>query len=159
MSIGGEQVHYRGNDSLNDWLLLVYKIPREPSAPRVQIWRKLKQLGALLLQDAVWVLPSKSRTQEQFQWLAAEINELGGEAAVWQSRLLPPAEGQTLADRFQEQAATVHQEILESLATKSPDLAALSRRFQQAQAIDYFPSDLSRETREALLAATTRNDA
>ena len=143
---------------MNDWLLLVYKIPREPSAPRVQVWRKLKQLGALLLQDAVWVLPAKPRTREQFQWLAAEINELGGEAAVWQSRLLPPAESQAIVARFQEQTAAPHEEILAALASKSPDLAALSRRFQQVQASDYFPSDLSRKTRAALLAATTRND-
>jgi len=59
-----------------DWLLLVYKIPREPTAGRVYVWRKLKQLGAIAVQDAVWVLPAAPRTREQFQWLAAEIADL-----------------------------------------------------------------------------------
>ena len=56
-----------------NWLLLAYKIPREPSASRVYVWRKMKQLGAVLLQDAVWVLPESARTREQFQWLAADL--------------------------------------------------------------------------------------
>ncbi len=58
------------------WMLLVYKIPREPTASRAIVWRKLKRLGALLLHDAVWVLPATPWTREQFQWLAVEIGEL-----------------------------------------------------------------------------------
>ena len=48
------------------WLLLAYKVPRDPSAARVYVWRKLKKLGAVALQDAVWVLPSTPQTLEQF---------------------------------------------------------------------------------------------
>jgi hypothetical protein len=36
------------------WLLLVYKVPSEPSARRVYFWRKLKRLDALLLHDALY---------------------------------------------------------------------------------------------------------
>ena len=60
------------------WVLLVYKIPREPTASRAAVWRKLKRLGALLLHDAVWVLPATPWTREQFQWLAVEIGLQGG---------------------------------------------------------------------------------
>src|ERR687898_153907 len=35
------------------WVLLVYRIPREPSRHRVAVWRKLRDLGALYLQDGV----------------------------------------------------------------------------------------------------------
>ena len=48
---------------MNDWLLLIYKVPPNPTANRVYVWRKLKQLGALLLHDAVWVLPGVYRLQ------------------------------------------------------------------------------------------------
>ena len=65
------------------WLLLTYKVPRDPTAGRVAVWRKLKQLAALALQDAVRILPANPQTREQFQWLAAEIEELGGEATLW----------------------------------------------------------------------------
>jgi len=37
------------------WIVLTYRVPREPSANRVYVWRKLKQLGAIALQDAAWV--------------------------------------------------------------------------------------------------------
>src|SRR5215203_2803511 len=68
------------------WLLLVYSVPREPSASRVYVWRKLNRLGAIMLQDAVWVLPATPQTREQFQWLAGEIEELHGTVSVWESQ-------------------------------------------------------------------------
>ena len=58
------------------WVLLTYKIPREPTASRAYVWRKLKRLGALLMHDAVWVLPVTPWTHEQLQWLVVEIGEL-----------------------------------------------------------------------------------
>jgi hypothetical protein len=61
--------------------------PREPTAGRVYVWRKLKQLGAIAVQDAVWVLPVTPRTQEQFQWLASEIDELGGRRRIGSRKL------------------------------------------------------------------------
>src|SRR5215212_4930534 len=68
---------------MNTWLLLHYKLPTRPSALRVYIWRKLKRLGAILLNDAVWVLPDTPRTAEHFQWLAAEIQEMQGDVNLW----------------------------------------------------------------------------
>ena len=62
-----------------NWILLNYKLPTHPSALRVYVWRKLKRLGALLLNEAIWVLPDTPRTFEQFQWLATEIQEMQGE--------------------------------------------------------------------------------
>src|SRR5438552_15621313 len=84
------------------WLLLTYKIPREPTAGRVYVWRKMKQLGAVALQDAVWVLPASPRTQEHFQWLAAEIVELGGEATLFVSRLALASEANGLVEQFEK---------------------------------------------------------
>ena len=45
------------------WLMLIYSVPRHPSASRLYVWRKLKRLGAIMLQDAVWVLPLTHRTR------------------------------------------------------------------------------------------------
>ena len=64
------------------WIVLTFRVPRTPTANRVYVWRKLKQLGAIALQDAAWVLPATTKTQEHFQWLATEIAELGGEARL-----------------------------------------------------------------------------
>ena len=135
------------------WVLLVYKIPREPTASRAQVWRKLKRLGALLLHDAVWVLPATPWTREQFQWLAVEIGELGGEAHLWESHLLLNGQADTLIQQFQARVDAAYQEILDELEQKDADLVALSRTYQQVRAQDYFHSELGTHVRERLMNA------
>jgi hypothetical protein len=137
---------------MSNWLLLHYKLPPEPSALRVHVWRRLKRLGAVFFQDAVWVLPNTSRTLEQFQWLAAEIVEMGGEAALWKSTPTLPSNVETLAIQFQEQTDQAYKEILKKLEKHNPDLEALSRQYQQIRARDYFQSQIGEDVRTALLS-------
>ena len=140
------------------WLLLVYSVPREPSANRVAIWRKLKRLGAILLHDAVWVLPSSDRTREQFQWLASDIGDLGGEAFVWHGSLAVDGQEEALVRQFVSQVEGQYAEILAELEGPDPDLTSLSRRYQQARAQDHFHSPLAERARAALLAAGGRTE-
>ena len=69
-----------------EWVLLSYRLPREPSTPRITLWRKLKKLGVAQLADGVVALPADARTREQFDWLAEEVVESGGQAGVWLAR-------------------------------------------------------------------------
>jgi hypothetical protein len=135
------------------WLLLIYNVPSNPSAHRVYAWRKLKSLGAILLHDAVWVLPANSHTREQFQWLAAEIVDRGGEALLWEAALLLDGQEQNLISQFTEQVEIAYRGILEALEKPDVDLAALSRRYQQLKMQDYFQSEVGLRVREALLRA------
>ncbi len=135
------------------WVLLVYKIPREPTSSRALVWRKLKRLGALLLHDAVWVLPATPWTREQLQWLAVEIGELEGEAYLWESQLLLSGQAEALAQQFQERVDAAYQEILNELSQEEADLVALSRKYQQVRAHDYFHSALGVYVRERLIRA------
>lgn len=135
------------------WVLLVYKVPREPTASRAMVWRKLKRLGALLLHDAVWVLPATAWTREQFQWLAVEIGELEGEAYLWESRLLLNGQAEELVCRFQTRVETVYQEILDALEHHNADLVVLSRTYQQIRTQDYFHSAMGTLVRERLMSA------
>lgn len=135
------------------WVLLVYKIPREPTSSRAAVWRKLKRLGALLLHDAVWVLPATPWTREQFQWLTVEIGELGGEAYLWESHLLLNGQAERLIRQFQARVEADYQEILDGLAREEADLVALSRKYQQIRAQDYFHCELATEVRERLMRA------
>jgi len=138
---------------MTSWVLLVYKIPREPTASRAYIWRKLKRLGALLIHDAVWVLPTSPWTREQFQWLSVEITELGGEALLWESHLLLDGQADALMRQFLTRVDTVYEEILADLEKGNTDLVALSRRYQQVRAQDYFHSDLGKQVRTRLMTA------
>ncbi len=140
------------------WLVLVYKIPREPAAGRVYVWRKLKRLGALLVHYAVWLLPATPWTREQFQWLAVEIKELSGEALVWESRMVLPGQDETLVQQFVAEVDASYQAILTTLQRGDPDVNALARQYQQLQARDYFQSPLAEQVRTALLSARGGDD-
>ncbi len=65
------------------WVLLNYRIPREPSTPRIAIWRKLNDLGVAKLGDGLVALPNDSRTREHFEWIANQVGEADGDATVW----------------------------------------------------------------------------
>jgi hypothetical protein len=135
------------------WLLLAYKVPRQPSANRVFVWRKLKKLGAVALQDAVWVLPSSTQTREHFRWLASEIDEIGGETTLWEATLMSDQNDARLLKQFSAPVEAEYRSIMSALKKKAPDLATLGRRYQLIQAQDYFRSELGPKVRAALLAA------
>jgi hypothetical protein len=139
-------------------MLLVYKVPNEPTAGRVYVWRKLKRLGAVLLHDAVWVLPATAHAREQLRWLAAEIVELRGEASVWESRLALGSDEDALVAQFRAAVDAPYKEILNALKRKDADLPALSRRYQQMRSLDYFNSEWGERVRAAFIAADGRSD-
>jgi hypothetical protein len=143
---------------VRSWVLLHYKIPREPSSQRVFVWRRLKRLGAVLLHDAVWVLPATPRGREHFQWLAAEIREGGGEALQWEAQLVMAGQEDWLVEQFLAQVNVLYGEILADLAREDTDLAGLARRYQQAQASDYFDSELGQRVRATLLELGERRE-
>ena len=136
---------------MSKWLLLVYKIPREPSVHRVSLWRKLKQLGAIRLHDVVWVLPATPQTRERFRWMASEVAELGEEATVFVSELAGERQRAGLVKEFCATVDNAYKEISAQLRRKNPDLKALTCRYQQTLAQDYFRSKLGDKVRQALL--------
>ena len=139
------------------WLLLTYKIPRQPTAGRVYVWRKLKQLGAVAVQDAVWALPATPRAQEQFQWLASEIAELGGETTYWTADIVYESGAEPLRRQFEAPVEKAYRDILSALKRKDRDLAGLSKRYQAVLSQDYFQTELGRRVRRKLLAARERS--
>lgn len=133
-----------------EWVLLVYTLPREPSAPRVALWRKLKKLGALLTHDAVWTLPSTSATREQVLWLTQEIREAGGSAHVWIAREELQGQNDQLIAAFLERAEQGYAEILHALGDSTSSHADLARSYCQVRAIDYFNAPSGEQVRARL---------
>src|SRR4029453_15332257 len=72
----------------HSWLLLIHQIPAKPAYLRVKIWRRLQDIGAVPVKNAVHALPMNEETQEDFEWLLREIREGGGEACVCEARLI-----------------------------------------------------------------------
>ncbi len=135
---------------MTNWLLLHYKLPSKPSALRVYIWRKLKRMGAILLHEAVWVLPDTPRTAEQYQWLTAEIQEMGGEVYYWKSNTAVVEQDESITQQFNEQVDTVYSDLLKKIDKPKADLQEISQRYQQAASQDFFHSKLGILVREKL---------
>lgn len=132
------------------WLILHYQLPREPSAPRVSTWRKLKKLGAVLVNETFWVLPENNRTREHFRWLAASILEYDGQVSVFSGSSVLAGQDETLKQLFLELIEPAYQDILESLEQENPDLLALSRQFQSVLLQDHLKSALGKQVKAAL---------
>jgi hypothetical protein len=69
-----------------EWVLLCYRVPRDPSTPRIAVWRRLKRLGVAQLGDGLVALPADARTREQLEWVAEEVEQAGGSAMLWTAR-------------------------------------------------------------------------
>ncbi len=83
-----------------EWLLLAYRMPREPSTPRIAVWRKLARLGVAKVGDGLVALPADARSRERLEWIADEVAEAGGEATLWVSRLTSASQERALAQRM-----------------------------------------------------------
>jgi hypothetical protein len=70
------------------WLLLVYRIPSEPTRLRAGVWRKIKGLGAIYVQNSVAALPASAAAERALRALRAEIGELGGSAFLLEAGVL-----------------------------------------------------------------------
>jgi hypothetical protein len=152
------------------WLILIYRLPREPSRPRVAAWRKLKTLGVIYLQDGVAALPEDAVTREQLQWLQLNIREAGGEATLWEARPDTLAEEKRLVEAFRSAREDAYQAITEAagrIRRKAEmgtplrgggdallkELGKLEKEFRTERRRDYFRSPLRKEAYAALKAA------
>jgi hypothetical protein len=145
-------------------VLLVYRLPREPSRHRVAVWRKLRDLGALYLQDGVAALPEDAVTREQLEWLQLRVREAGGEATLWEAKPGTMADEGELVEAFRSSREEAYRTIIaeaERLRRKvqmgggalSEQLGKLEREFRAERRRDYFRSQLRLEAAGALKAA------
>ncbi|MBA3344932.1 MAG: chromate resistance protein [Gemmatimonadales bacterium] len=114
------------------WCVLSYRLPREPTRLRLAVWRRLKRLGAVVLHDAVWLLPADGATREAFEWLAEEIEQQGGTAFIWEGPSLDSSQAQTIVRRFRADADVRYATIANS-ALELCRVAARVRRVSDAQ--------------------------
>jgi hypothetical protein len=65
------------------WLLLLHQLPTRSSSARVRIWRRLHGIGAVQIRQSAYVLPNRSATREDLEWVKSEIVGLGGTATIF----------------------------------------------------------------------------
>jgi hypothetical protein len=78
-----------GDDSTSaGWLLLIYRVPPEPTRLRSTVWRRIKSLGAIYLQNSVAALPASPAAERSFRKLRKEITDMSGTAMLISAAVL-----------------------------------------------------------------------
>jgi hypothetical protein len=142
------------------WTLLSYRVPRTPSAPRIAIWRRLRQLGVAQLGDGLVALPEDARTRELLEWVAEDVRGCGGESLLWRAQPTSLADERSVASTMAAARAEEYRSLLEQISL-AEELAPVDRRrttqklrreLRRVRRRDYFPP----EERELVTAALER---
>jgi hypothetical protein len=132
-----------------DWVTLLYRVPREPSSPRIAIWRRLRALGVAQLADGVVALPEDARTRELLEWVADQVVESGGTALLMRSQTMVRKDERALAHTMARARAEEYLDLIgraAQVAHASPTANELDRAVRRlrkdlraVQRRDYFP--------------------
>ena len=146
-------------DTTRQWLLLIYKVPQDPTRFRTYLWRQMRTLGALNLQQMVCLLPKTPDNESEMRRLVAKIEEFRGEAHLltfsspsneWEDRIIARfneivnedyAEVAENEERFQEE---IHRETRKEkftfteLEDMEADREKIRREMAKVQARDFF---------------------
>jgi hypothetical protein len=145
-------------DDRLSWVLLAYRMPREPSTPRIAVWRRLRQLGVTQVVDGLAALPADARTREQLEWLADEVLAAGGEATVWLGTVGSQTQERVLVRRMADAVSREYTQVIvdaraagdEPGPVRRRTVARLRRELRRIHRRDFFPPPQRVEAHEAV---------
>lgn len=115
-------------EGLQQWLLLIYTLPKEPSSVRTTVWREVRRLGALSLQHAVCLLPEDQENRAAYTRLGHRIEGYGGEATVLETKS-PDAAWQSRAiERFNAARDEEYEEVVDETERFREEIARERRK-------------------------------
>jgi hypothetical protein len=149
------------------WLLLIHSIPPQPAYFRAKVGRRLARVGAVAIKNSVYVLPALEQAREDFQWIAREIVQEGGEATVCDATFVEGLQNDHVEALFRAARAADYAQLgdearatLRELGIKAKDderranavsdLARMKKRLGEVGAIDFFGAP-GREPVEAVI--------
>jgi hypothetical protein len=152
---------------MTDWVLLAYRLPREPSTPRTAVWRKLRRLGAASLVDGLVALPDTAANREQLEWLADEVEAAAGEAWVWLARAGTRAQDRALRERMSAEVRAEYDRLVAEArdartaapATRRRTRDRLRRELTRIRRRDHFPGRAAELAEAAVRALEAADDA
>jgi hypothetical protein len=136
----------------NSWLLLLFSLPTNRNTERVAVWRRLKKMGAVPIKTSTYLLPDEPAQYEQFQWLAQQIRDFGGDATLVRVQEIEGLSNEKLIALFNRARDEEYGAIKKSLhaflargkkadpETNAAELERLTRQFRQIREIDFFQS-------------------
>lgn len=136
----------------NSWLLLLFSLPTNRNTERVAVWRRLKKMGAVQIKTSTYLLPDEPAQYEQFQWLAKQIRDYGGDSTLVRAHEIEGLTKERVIAIFNDARAKDYDELRKSLQSfiarqkkmdaeeASSELERLTRRFREVRAVDFFDS-------------------
>ena len=151
------------------WLVLIYRIPSEPTRLRAGVWRRLKGLGAIYLQNSAAALPASVAGERALRTLRKDISEMGGTALLLSCDVLSGGpdildafnaarndEYEEIVDKCQDFHAQLQKEYVANhftyaeLEENDEDLIKLRNWFAKVSNRDVFQASGRQETLDAL---------
>jgi hypothetical protein len=151
-----------------NWVFLVYQMPREPSTPRIAVWRQLRRLGVAQLSDGLVAVPYDAATKERIEWIAHLVMEAGGSASIWIATPTVRKFGRSLADSLTAERAAEYLKVSSlvedvlgaDLNERRRTLRRLRAELRKVERRDYFPPPERQQARRSVaeLAATLQEE-
>ena len=153
------------------WLLLTYKVPPEPAAKRVSLWRKLKGMGAVYLQNGVCLLPKTDDHVRRLKMLENDISEVGGTSVILETVALDSGQEAKVLARFKAERDDAYEEFIDKcddfeaevakevaanhytyaeLEENDVDLKKLQGWLAKIRALDFYGADRAAEAEDRL---------
>lgn len=147
------------------WLMLIAQLPSGSDYVRVKLHRRLQRIGAFSLKGAVYVLPNRSGTAEDFAWLRTELIGDGGEAIICTVAPIAGFTDAELEQRFRDLRDADYRAIaadasaamdLRSRDELAREIARLRKRLGDVEKVDFFDAAAGPEARGALADLESR---
>src|SRR5882724_9033551 len=136
----------------SSWLLLLFSLPTNRNTERVAVWRRLKKMGAVQLKTSTYLLPDEPTQYEQFQWLAQQIRDYGGDSTLVRAQEIEGLTKEKVIAMFNDARAKDYAELRKSLQgfigrrkkmdaqTAAAEVERLTRQFREIREVDFFDS-------------------
>lgn len=105
------------------WLLISYKVPSEPARKRVALWRKLKGMGAVYIQNGVCLLPKTEDHSRQLKIIEHEIGGMSGECFLLETFALDDSQQEKVIVRFRLDREEEYKEFLDKCKDFEQEIA------------------------------------
>jgi hypothetical protein len=136
----------------NSWLLLLFSLPTNRNTERVAVWRRLKKMGAVQIKTSTYLLPDDPAQHEQFQWLAQQIRDYGGDSTLVRAQDIEGLTKEKVIAMFNDARARDYGQLRKALQSFIPrrkkmdaeaaaaEVERLTRQFREVRAVDFFDS-------------------
>ena len=153
------------------WLLLLFSLPTSRNTERVAVWRRLKKLGAVQIKTSTYLLPDETAQYEQFQWLAQQIRDYGGDSTLVRAQEIEGLTKEKVIAMFNDARAKDYAELRKSLQgfigrrkkidaeIAGAELERLTRQFREIREVDFFDSARGHDVAMLLRRAEGRSTA